>query len=61
MHSTMVLKNDFSFLFNHDVKNTFRAIAKGTLTKYEGNSSKSPEINHCAKEKICIKSNDTFQ
>ena len=47
MHSTVVIENDFS-------KNIFRAIAKGTLTKYEGNSSKNTEINHCAKEKVCI-------
>ena len=39
-----------TILFNHSAKNTFRAIAKGTLTKYESNSSKSTEINHCAKE-----------
>ena len=47
--------------FNHGVKNTFRAIAKATLTKYESTSSKSTEINHCAKEKVCIKGNDEFQ
>ena len=39
-----------TILFNHSAKHNFRAIAKGTLTKYESNSSKSTEINHCAKK-----------